>query len=260
MAKPTPRVVTVVESVRITPNMQRLVLGGSALESFPETRPGAYVKLLFDLDGNPIITPSKDSPIAMRTYTINSFDPEKAQMSIDMVLHVKDGVTGPASGWALRAKPGDTLAIAGPGSSKALSPEFDWVLFAGDMTALPTIRNYLATLPKDAKGTAVISIKHEADAVPLPKPDGVSINWVLEQEKSLLSALEHISWPSGMPSVWVACEFSEMRKIRSWLKDEKQIPHHQAYISSYWRKGRSEDQHKIDKRLDSEAFAETLAE
>ena len=50
-----------------------------------------------------------------------------------------------------------------------------------------------------------------------------------------------------------------MRKIRSWLKDEKEVPHSQVYISSYWREGRSEDQHKIDKRQDVEAFAQQLA-
>lgn len=51
-----------------------------------------------------------------------------------------------------------------------------------------------------------------------------------------------------------------MRNIRRWLKDEKSLPHEQLYISSYWKKGRSEDQHKIDKRQNSEAYAKALAE
>ena len=72
-------------------------------------------------------------------------------------------------------------------------------------------------------------------------------------------ALQRIDWQQGTPAVWVACEFSQMRKIRSWLKDEKEVPHSQVYISSYWREGRSEDQHKIDKRQDVEAFAQQLA-
>jgi hypothetical protein len=50
-----------------------------------------------------------------------------------------------------------------------------------------------------------------------------------------------------------------MRTIRTWLKDDKAIAHNNIYISSYWKKGRSEDQHKIEKRQDSEAFAKTLA-
>jgi hypothetical protein len=50
-----------------------------------------------------------------------------------------------------------------------------------------------------------------------------------------------------------------MRAIRAWLKDEKAVAHECLYISSYWKKGRSEDQHKIEKKQDSEAFAKTLA-
>lgn len=259
MSKPAPRVVEVIESFRITPNMQRIVLGGATLEDFPETRPGAYVKLLFDLNGDPVVQPAKDKPVAMRTYTINSFDRQKAQMSIDMVVHAKDGVTGPAAAWALSAKEGDKLTIAGPGSSKALAENYDWVLFAGDMTALPSIRNYLQALPSHTKGIAVIAIEHETDATTLEKPEGVSIQWVSKKEATLSDALQRIDWQQGTPAVWVACEFSQMRKIRSWLKDEKEVPHSQVYISSYWREGRSEDQHKIDKRQDVEAFAQQLA-
>jgi len=259
MSKPTPRVVNVIESLRITPNMQRIVVGGASLNDFPETKPGGYVKLLFDLEGEPVISPSKDKPMAMRTYTINSFDKEKAQLSLDMVIHAKDGITGPASGWALRAKSGDQLTIAGPGSSKPLAPHYDWVLFAGDMTALPSIRNYLSALPNSAQGVAIVSIQHHADAVPLQKPEGVTVEWVVEGENTLTDAIQHTQWLPGVPAVWVACEFSDMRKIRTWLKDDKQVPHSQVYISSYWRKGRSEDQHKIDKRQDSEAFAQALA-
>ena len=49
-----------------------------------------------------------------------------------------------------------------------------------------------------------------------------------------------------------------MRAIRTWLKDDKEVAHEYIYISSYWKKGRSEDQHKIDKKQDSDAFAKTL--
>ncbi|MDO6567016.1 siderophore-interacting protein [Alteromonas sp. 1_MG-2023] len=259
MSKPAPRVVEVVESFRITPNMQRIVLSGPSLEGFPETCPGAYIKLLFDLNGDPVVKPNKDKPVAMRTYTINSFDAQKAQMTIDMVVHVKEGVTGPAAAWALSAKEGDKLTIAGPGSSKSLAENYDWVLFAGDMTALPSIRNYLKALPSDARGVAVIAIEHEADAISLEKPSKVSIHWVPKGESSLSDAIKRIDWQQGTPAAWVACEFSQMRKIRSWLKDDKQVPHGQVYISSYWREGRSEDQHKIDKRQDVEAFAQQIA-
>ena len=41
-----------------------------------------------------------------------------------------------------------------------------------------------------------------------------------------------------------------MRAIRSTLDEQFDVPRSQVYVTSYWRKGRSEDQHKIDKRED----------
>ena len=92
--------------------------------------------------------------------------------------------------------------------------------------------------------------------VALKKPDGVTVIW--EHEQPLPFRLTQLTWLEGIPAIWVACEFSDMRAIRAWLRDEKAVAHENIYISSYWKKGRSEDQHKIEKRLDSEAFAQSL--
>ncbi len=222
---PQPRQAVVTQSVRITPTMQRVFLGGEDLRSFPAVTAGAYVKLMFDKNGNPLNEPTDMGQVAMRTYT--------------------------------SAKPGDVITLAGPGSSKGLSEHYDWVLLAGDMTALPSIRNHLAALPSHAKGYAVIRIEDEKDAVVLKKPEDIEVIW--EFEDTLSNRLSQLNWLEGTPAVWVACEFSDMRTIRTWLKDDKAIAHNNIYISSYWKKGRSEDQHKIEKRQDSEAFAKTLA-
>ena len=257
MSKPQPRQAIVMQSVRITPTMQRVHLGGEDLRSFPAVAAGAYVKLMFDKNGNPLTEPTDMSQVAMRTYTVAHFDADKPEMVLDMVIHANDGKTGPASAWATSTKPGDVITLAGPGSSKGLNEHYDWVLLAGDMTALPSIRNHLATLPSHAKGYAVIKIQDSRDAVALEKPEGITVIW--EHEQPLPHRITQLDWLEGTPTVWVACEFADMRAIRVWLKDEKAVAHENVYISSYWKKGRSEDQHKIEKRQDSEAFAKTFA-
>jgi len=256
MSRPQPRQAVVIQSVRISPTMQRIVLGGEDLRAFPAVSAGAYVKLMFDKFGNPLSQPTDMSEVAMRTYTVSHFNADTAEMTLDMVIHAHDGKTGPASAWATSAKPGDIITLAGPGSSKGLSEDYDWVLLAGDMTALPSIRNHLAKLPLHVRGYAVIQIEDKQDAVALKKPDGVTVIW--EHEQPLPFRLTQLTWLEGIPAIWVACEFSDMRAIRAWLRDEKAVAHENIYISSYWKKGRSEDQHKIEKRLDSEAFAQSL--
>lgn len=123
MSRPQPRQAVVIQSVRINPTMQRIVLGGEDLRAFPAVSAGAYVKLMFDKFGNPLSQPTDMGEVAMRTYTVSHFDADTAEMTLDMVIHAHDGKTGPASAWATSAKPGDIITLAGPGSSKGLSED-----------------------------------------------------------------------------------------------------------------------------------------
>ncbi|EGU61267.1 utilization protein for catechol-siderophore, partial [Vibrio nigripulchritudo ATCC 27043] len=55
--------------------------------------------------------------------------------------------------------------------------------------------------------------------------------------------------------VWCATEFSTMRQLRKYFRNEREVERDEIYISSYWKQGRTEDQHKIDKRKDAEEQA-----
>lgn len=253
---PRPVSLMVEKNSELTPNMRRIVLTGEALLDYPEITTSAYVKLLFDLQGKPLSAPptSKDD-ILMRTYTIRDLDRQNKTMSIDMALHGNSCEDGPASHWAKHAQPGEHILIGGPGKTKPLGENYDWVLFAGDMTSLPAISAYLERLPKHTQGYAVIKITSEDDKQALTKPDNVALVWVVDDEEKLADAVAQLPWPDGTPAIWAACEFSAMRELRTLFREQRQVAHSQIYISSYWRQGRSEDQHKIDKRIDAEAFA-----
>ncbi|WP_295798323.1 SIP domain-containing protein [uncultured Microbulbifer sp.] len=54
----------------------------------------------------------------------------------------------------------------------------------------------------------------------------------------------------GNPSVWCACEFTTMRHLRRYFRKEREVDAKLGYISSYWKHGLSEEQHKIVKRED----------
>ncbi len=242
------------ENREITPNMRRITLTGDALTQYPEIETSAYVKLMFDFDGNPLTTPPPSPKEAqLRTYTIRTLNREAGEMEIDMAIHGGGKASGPASYWATTASEGDTIVVGGPGSSKGLAESYDWVLFAGDMTSLPAISTYLEKLAPETVGHAVIKVTTADDIQALEAPAGVSVIWVTG-ENSLVDEVAAQSWHPGTPGIWVACEFSDMRALRQLLVKERHVAHEQLYISSYWREGRSEDQHKVDKRKDAEAF------
>lgn len=243
-------------TVRLTPNLQRLVLTGEDLAGFPAAPAGSYIKLLFNQFGEPHTSvPQEGQKTLMRTYTVRAFNKESRTLTVDFMLHGEGVEAGPASHWAQTTKVGDTITIAGPGTSKGLADEYDWVMLLGDMTALPAISAQLESLPAEAKGYAIINVVSDADQQALKVPDGIQVIWLTESNSSgLAKSLHDIEWLEGTPAVWAACEFSSMRAIRSTLDVEFNVARSQVYVTSYWREGRSEDQHKIDKRQDAEAY------
>ena len=68
----------------------------------------------------------------------------------------------------------------------------------------------------------------------------------------LFYAIQQADWQRGKVAVWAACEFKTMKKIRSYLKIERGVEKSHLYISSYWKKGNTEEQHKAARKADKE--------
>ena len=158
----------------------------------------------------------------------------------------------------MNAQPGNRILIGGPGPKKLINMNADWFLLAGDMTALPAIKINLAHLPGDACGYVVLEVVDESDIQPLNPPPNIELHWVVNPSadisgSALLDRIEQLSWLPGQPAVWAACEFHSMRALRKHFKLQHQWPKGYLYISSYWKFGSTEDQHKIEKRDDAQA-------
>ena len=237
---------------QLSKHMKRITLFSDSFSDFPDVGPGAYIKLLFNHDGTPlkIQQVSSDRPI-MRTYTIQALNKKCLELTLDIALHQNNPQQlGIASSWASTVTPGQEICLAGPGSAKGLANEFDWVLFAGDMTAMPAIESHLSALPSHTIGHAVLSVAAQEDIREIAKPKGVELHWLVNNSESLACALAKLPLPQGTPAIWAASEFSEMRAMRVLFNDHWHIPRSQYYLSSYWKKGRTEDQHKVDKQND----------
>jgi len=244
MAKPTPRLLDVIGSKYLTPNMCRVTLGGTGLTDFPVDQESAYIKLMFPQ--------GEDAKPVVRTYTVSVQRDD--EIDVDFALHE---AAGPASTWARNAQAGDQILVGGPGPKKLINNDADWFLLVGDMTALPAITVNLAQLPADARGYAVLEVTTEADQQSLKKPDNVEIHWVInahpnEDSSPLLDCVKSLTWLEGQPAAWAACEFHSMRVLRQYFKVERDVPKTHLYVSSYWKVDSTEDQHKVVKRDDAQ--------
>lgn len=245
MNKRQRRTLSVTQIQDISPHMRRITFAGDEYEDFPKGVAGSYIKLVFE--------PDTDQQ-SVRTYTIrqqrdDSFD-------VDFVLH---GDSGVASAWANRASIGDQLQIGGPGKGQMINQDADWFFLAGDMTALPAISVNLEQLPDNAHGHVVVQIESSDDAQTLDLPPNVLLQWVVApigDSAALIKAIENTPWLEGEVAVWGACEFEAMRAMRRYFKQTRHVAKQQLYVSSYWKHGIAEDEHKKVKKADTEANAE----
>ena len=247
--KRAPKDLVVKSAFFLTPNMRRITLHGNALSNLQSESEGAHVKLLFkqNLLGKP----------AMRTFTISQHRSVGNEIDIDFMLHrSKDGlVHGIAAPWALSAKTGDKISLFGPGLVQRINLDADYYILAADMTALPALTVSLKTLPEDAWGSVFVEILSEQDKQELPLPKNMEIVWVVNNNPGsdaspLFHAIKQSQRQNGIVAAWVACEFKTMKKIRNHLKTVHTIDKSHLYISSYWKKGNTEEQHVEAKRND----------
>jgi NADPH-dependent ferric siderophore reductase len=250
MQRPAPRRAEVLASTRITRNMLRITLGGAGLAGFPAGSAGGYIKLRLFPEG-------PGTPVVVRTYTVRH--QRAGEIDVDFALHSDaSGSHGPATDWALGVQPGDTIEIGGPGPAKPLPRGAEFYLLGGDMTGLPAIAVNLEALPADARGHAVLEAQHAEDAQDLAVPAGVTIEWLVNPDPGSQPELLANHLRAAVPSncafyAWVTTEFGAMRAARGFLREECSLSPQQLYISSYWKRGLTEEAHKVAKREDSMA-------
>ncbi|STQ91876.1 siderophore-interacting protein [Iodobacter fluviatilis] len=248
--KQAPRKLQVLQSLRLTPHLQRLTLGGPGLNGFPNHCDGAHIKLLLPQQGQALMLPTagpkgliwppaQNRPV-VRTYTVRHFDAMQQTLTVDFVIHDE---YGPASYWAQHAQIGDDVGLAGPSGPARLNPAADYFLLAGDLSALPAISTVLEALPENAVGTAFIEITSEADQQHLSHPAGVNIVWLVNSTPSALlpQAVFDLPWPQGSVSATIAGETEAVVQIRKYLRINKRLSVSHCYIVPYWKYQHSEE-------------------
>ncbi|WP_235890027.1 siderophore-interacting protein [Maribrevibacterium harenarium] len=233
----------VVYKTQVTPNMLRITLKGNAVRDYPENHASGYIKLVFpQAEGRPLV----------RTYTIRAH--QEDQIDVDFAIHGDHGDSGPACHWAQTCEIGDEILVGGPGPKK-LAADAEHYLFIGDMTSLPAISVNLSQLPANAKGYAIVEITSESDKQSLPKPQGIEMIWVVNphpgEESVLANKVRELDQDWSQTSIWAACEFSSMRSLRQYFFKELSLAKDKVYVSSYWKFGLSEDNHKVVKQQDA---------
>ncbi|XVQ13512.1 siderophore-interacting protein [Spirillospora sp. CA-255316] len=248
----------VVATERLSPTMLRVTLGGAGIAGFASGGRDQRVKLFLP-------HPHQDAPLVpaeagddwfaawramdpaergiMRSYTVRRQRP--GLLDVDFALH---GDRGPASRWAAAARPGDRIALLGPTDADNAGVDFrpppaaEWVLIAGDETALPAIGGILEALPDGLPAKAWIEVPCQADADGYDLPARADITWLVRDAGgSLAAALPAAAFPAGVPYAWLAGEAKTTRTLRRHLVNERGLDRRSISFTGYWRRGAAEE-------------------
>jgi len=232
------RRLTVAQATHITPDMIRLVFDGEDLADF--------VSLGFD-DHVKIFVPGTGAEPERRDYTPRAFDAAARRLTLDFAVHD----AGPATRWAIGARPGDTLDIGGLRGSMVVSPTFDWWLLAGDETALPAMGRCLEELPAKTRVITAGVVTGPAEEQVFRTAASHQALWVHrpltrgDDPAPLLGALRGLTLPPGDGFVWIAAEAGVARAARDHFLAERGHPKGWLKAAGYWVKGVADANEKL---------------
>jgi NADPH-dependent ferric siderophore reductase len=256
----TLREVEVVRVADLTPGMRRITLAGEQLREF--TSANGFAQPAFDSSGfdddirlvfcypgqtEPVLPLQKEKGLDLprdprplsKVYTVRRWNPEAGELDVDFVKH---GI-GVGTTWAYRTQPGDLIHFYGPSTSRALPPDADWLLVAGDDTAIPAIARLLDELPDDARAQVFIEVAEDAHRLELRALPHVEVTWLVRDGAEaatttlLLDAVKNSEWREGRPFAWLAGEHAAVRDMRRHLVEDRGLPKEDIEFTGYWRRG-----------------------
>jgi NADPH-dependent ferric siderophore reductase len=238
MAGTTLMQLTVVESARISPNMQRLVLTAPELADFGYL-PGQDIMLLVD-------TADGGRPVRRR-YSIKALDRHQRLLTLDIVRHTGGG---PGERWVQAAEPGVTVEGIGPRGKISPDPGADWHLFVGDESAMAAIFSMAQSLPAQAAATVILEVPEPADEQEIEPLAKVEVIWLPRlgahpagEAGALVEATRAVEIPSGpRPHAYLIGEARVVLALRDTLEQRGLDP---GVISpkAYWGRGKSNASH-----------------
>lgn len=232
------RTVQVRNIEHLTPGMLRITFSGEGLSDFVSLAPDDHVK---------IVVPALAGENVRRDYTPRRHDPSARTLAIDFAIHD----AGPATRWALDAKPGDVLQIGGPKGSAVVTADIRRWLLIGDETALPAIGRRIEEAKAGTRITSIVSVTGPREHQTFETAAHLTTLWnhrplqAASEPGSLLAMVKTVDLEPET-FVWVAAEANVARSIRSHFVKETQLARGWLKVAGYWIAGRSDAHEKFD--------------
>lgn len=252
----------VTRTERTSPSFITLTVQGPDLADFEPMGVDQSCRLFFRRDGQQELampTASHNGWLAqfmlmrpavrpwVRLYTVRAFRPQACELDVEFVLHGDHADAGPASAFALHARPGDPVGLFPEGIGYLPTPTAQSQLLVGDESAVPALLSILEQSPPDLTGDAYLEVPTGRDIRPVAAPPGVTVHWLPRDDHTAVPgqlALKTVtsSWKllPGQPIYcWVAGESGLPTGLRRHLVKDQGVPKSDISFLGYWKHGKS---------------------
>jgi NADPH-dependent ferric siderophore reductase len=225
---------------RLTPHYVRVRLQGEDLRGFTSLGSDDHIRVFFP--DAPVESIEEMRAAPSREYTPLAFGDD--WLELEFVVHGDSGVAGV---WAANAPLGAEVGVGGPRGSMVIEGTPDAWLLAGDETAIPAIRRFIALMEPDALGRIVIEVQDAGHELPLTAPVGVRVEFVHRGAEpagsALITRIDEIGAgerPDGAVFGFVAAEQAIVRSGRALLLERWGVPAEQVVVKGYWKRDTAE--------------------
>lgn len=230
---------------RLSSVMRRVVLGGAGLADYQSCgAPDEWFRLMVPpVRQRQVELPTRQGqqfhfanpqPVP-RWYSLRRWDPERHQVTFDVVVHDQ----GAATRWAEAAQPGDQVLLSQP-HGRGIDGTADWVLLLADQTGIPAACRILENLAPKQRAHAVFEAPNEAATFTPSSPADLKVCWAYNPSPATISsplsaAVRTIELPPGQGYVWMAGEAACARDVRRYFRHELKWRSQHYDIVGYWR-------------------------
>ncbi|EOS96948.1 siderophore-interacting protein [Erwinia tracheiphila] len=240
------RPVEVISKTFIANSFYRVELGGDALNGFASHGFDDHIKVFFpdaetgicnlpEITGGGVVWKEGARPAA-RDYTplfFNGID----RLTVDFYIH-KSGL---ASDWAVKARPGDLLAIGGPRGSLIVPDDYQFQLYVCDESGLPAFLRRCQTMKGKSIRLYAFAEENMGRCYLGERPD-IEIFWLGsgtmygERMKTLMTELNNLALPAKDYFIWLTGEGAVVKQLSDYFIVERQLQPDFVRAVAYWHK------------------------
>ncbi len=172
-----------------------------------------------------------------RYYTVRAL--ADGRLTLDVVVHEEGLVTE----WAQTDCVGDVVGLSVPKGSFRVPPDAQWVLLAGDLTALPAmarITERVVDLPVTVHAEVPDAALHDYLA------GDVTWHFAESGHSDLAAVVAGLTWPEGPGYFWMGGESAQMREIRRHVRHELGQDTRHFDVMGYWSVSRGRQVRRVD--------------